>query len=259
VKIEYMEEYIAVVDSLNFTATANKLLITQSALSRHIAVVEEHVGARLLYRDTHNVEVSPAGKLVYDEFQKMLNIYNSTRAKVERMGKKYTGAIRIGVPYYCLKYMDPLILAMKREYPDITIEMLSYQPTPAYHALLDYQIDMAMLFRHYYPSSEDVRFHDFAKEQQIIVASKDHAFALKESISFIDLNDQIIVLFRNNYYSDFVHSVLTRLGIHPKSIVYSDHIDTMPYSIMESRGVAVEPICVMNMNRSDLMMRPINV
>ena len=63
-KIDYMKEYIAVVDNLNFTITAQQLHMTQPALSRHIASIEESMGVRLLYRNTHNVEVTLEGKMV---------------------------------------------------------------------------------------------------------------------------------------------------------------------------------------------------
>jgi DNA-binding transcriptional LysR family regulator len=132
------------------------------------------------------------------------------------------------------------------------VEIVSFQPTPAYCALLNHQIDIAMLFHHDYPDSDDIRFHDFAKETLVFMTKKNYPLAQKKFAEIKDLTGCVIVAFRNNYFSDFTQALLRQHDVLPKKLVYSDHIDTMHYTIQETKGVAIVPISAKNINRPEL-------
>ena len=68
IKLNYIQEYILLAETLNFSKTAEMSYITQPALSRHILVLEEEMGTKLLLRTTRNVQMTPAGEMVYEAF-----------------------------------------------------------------------------------------------------------------------------------------------------------------------------------------------
>ncbi len=68
IKLNYIQEYILLAETLNFSKTAEMSYITQPALSRHILVLEEEMGTKLLLRTTRNVQLTPAGEMVYEAF-----------------------------------------------------------------------------------------------------------------------------------------------------------------------------------------------
>ena len=257
-KIDYMKEYIAVVDNLNFTITAQHLHMTQPALSRHIASIEESMGVRLLYRNTHNVEVTLEGKMVYDDFNRIINIYESTKDKVLRQAGNSAGFLKIGIPYYCMEYMYRIVAAFKKKFPHITLEILSFQPSPEYRALKKAEIDIAILFRHVYPDSEEIRFHNFAKEPLVVMIPCTHLYADKEEILLEDLENMNVVFSRNNYFSDAMEELLRLNKVYPKEIFYTDSIDTLPYTLCEHNALALEPDCVKNMIKPNVVCIPLN-
>ena len=63
--IEYLREYLAVADDLSLTVAARRLHTTQSTLSKHMAALEQDMGADLLRRVRNGVELTPAGAVLY--------------------------------------------------------------------------------------------------------------------------------------------------------------------------------------------------
>lgn len=64
--IEYYREFVTLAHRLNFRETANELNISQSALSRHIAALEQYYGLPLFNRDLHQVHLTEAGAFLLD-------------------------------------------------------------------------------------------------------------------------------------------------------------------------------------------------
>lgn len=256
-KIYYMREYITVVDTLNFTTAAARLYTTQSVLSRHISAIEEAVGAQLFIRNTHGMTVTNVGKMVYTEFKRILKIYDAALEKASRMSLMHTGALRIGVPYYCLDYIDRIIPSFFQKHGNIIAEMVSFQPSYAYEAIQEDRIDLALLFRHDYPDSEAVRFHDFCREYLVVVCETNHPLSLRETVAWRDLQGQTVIKFQNNYFSDYIQNLMHYLGIRPAVTVVSDNIDTLIYTLKGTNGLAVEPKSVENMSRKNLRFIPL--
>ena len=80
---EYLYEFMVLAGTMNFSRAAEKLFITQSALSRHIKELETELGEPLFLRDSHSVELTAKGHIFLQEatrlnaeFSKMVNHFN---------------------------------------------------------------------------------------------------------------------------------------------------------------------------------------
>ncbi|MGI6217491.1 MAG: LysR family transcriptional regulator [Coriobacteriales bacterium] len=258
-KIEYLREFLLIAETLNLTEAASKLYTTQPVLSRHIHAIEDEVGAQLIARDTHGMELTGAGEMACREFSRIVSIYDGVIEKASRMSTSSSGALSVGVPYYFIQFSDNVFPPFWKKFPDIDVNPISFQPSFAYDALLKDEIDLALLFRHdCYPNSDQVRFHDFATEQLVAVMSSENPLASNDSIKWSDLKGETIISFRHNYFSDFIQQRLRMLGVKPAAYTVSDNIDTLVYTIAETGGIAIEPISVENMKRSKIAFIPIS-
>ena len=118
IKMEYIEEYVTLARTLNFSRTAERHYITQPALSRHIQLIEEEMGAVLLTRTTRSTELTPAGEAVYECFRSMLTLYSTARKQAQELSVSDNGIITINSPYYwTADHTEPLLSAFSVEYP----------------------------------------------------------------------------------------------------------------------------------------------
>ncbi len=72
IELRHLRAFAAVADELSFSRAAHRLHITQPALSRQIRALEKLVGCELLRRNTHNVELTPAGEALLASTQQLL-------------------------------------------------------------------------------------------------------------------------------------------------------------------------------------------
>lgn len=78
----YLQEYVRVADRGSFTAAARELHLTQSTLSKHVAVLEREFGAELFVRDRSGISMTAAGKLLYAQALRFANLLAETEALV---------------------------------------------------------------------------------------------------------------------------------------------------------------------------------
>lgn len=71
-ELRQLRYFVAVADTLNFSRAAESMFVSQSALSKQVSDLEQELGALLLRRSRHNVELTEAGKLLLDEAKAIL-------------------------------------------------------------------------------------------------------------------------------------------------------------------------------------------
>ena len=90
--------FLAVENQLSFTRAAAALFVTQSTLSRSISALETELGANLLERDFHNVNLTPAGELMYREMRGIMDTINGLVQRVQAVGDSDNGKL-VNIPH----------------------------------------------------------------------------------------------------------------------------------------------------------------
>lgn len=94
--IEYLREFLDLANTLNFTKTSNNLHMTQPTLSRHIAELEQEIGAPLFVRTTNSVKPTQAGRLLYEKASVLVSDYSSLVETVQAATKSAVTTLRVG-------------------------------------------------------------------------------------------------------------------------------------------------------------------
>ena len=72
IELRHLRAFVAVAEELNFGRAAERLYVSQPALSRQIRGLEQLVGCELLRRSTHSVELTLAGEALLDRSRQLL-------------------------------------------------------------------------------------------------------------------------------------------------------------------------------------------
>jgi DNA-binding transcriptional LysR family regulator len=164
-----LEMLVTVADLGRFTAAADKLGRTQSAVSTRIADLEKDFGTMLLERGTRGVTLTAAGEKLVGHARRWLQ---QERVMLNDMkGGPATGRVRLGMPDdYVDVFLRPIVARFAREHPQVEIEVrcdLSKQIEADFAAG---QFDLAVITRdHLKPSGELLR-----ADSMIWVAAKSH-------------------------------------------------------------------------------------
>ena len=86
VELRHLRAFVAVAAELNFGRAAERLYITQPALSRQIRALEKALGCELLRRTTHRVELTLAGEALLDRSHDVLRGVDEAVAAAQSVG-----------------------------------------------------------------------------------------------------------------------------------------------------------------------------
>ena len=240
-KIEYIREFVLLAEYKNFSLAAKKLFIAQSVLSRHIADLEKDIGAQLLLRGTHFVELTEFGQKAYRIFTKILSQYDSLSKEAVDYRSGLSGALKIGMLYYSIKRdFGDLLPKFQAEFPNISVTSSPYQPHTMYEALIDGRIDIGVLWMARHPGFEQLNYRIIATSNAYALLSVHHRLAGKSSIRMADLADETIILLEEDtVFNKAVTEALDRCGFTPARTQYTAHVDTVPFTVRETNGVHI--------------------
>jgi epsilon-lactone hydrolase len=100
IELRHLRAFVAVAEELNFGRAAERLYISQPALSRQIRALEQFVGCELLRRSTHRVELTVAGEALLDRARKLLRDVDEAVAEALAVGGELLGRV--------VKLLEPL-------------------------------------------------------------------------------------------------------------------------------------------------------
>lgn len=124
--LERLEYFAAAAEYLNFTRAADVCHVAQTAISRHIAALENEVGCKLFYRTNRSVELTPAGRAFHAEIIPMLEHY---RRAVENARTAYSGrasSLRLGIGSYEMGVVSQLFREFHSLFHDIALSVTQY-------------------------------------------------------------------------------------------------------------------------------------
>lgn len=115
---------VTVVEEGSFSAAGRKLALTPSSISRQIARLEQNLAVKLLERTTRQMQLSEAGKPVYELCRTMLDSAREAAMITSLTSSQLQGSIRIAAPKAVAKHiLEPLLLSFATEHPQISLQI----------------------------------------------------------------------------------------------------------------------------------------
>ena len=120
----YYANYITIVEEGSLTAASRKLRIAQPALSNQIKALETAYGARLFYRGARHLELTDAGRILYQKAKWMTEIETAARNEIVSGFGGTKGTLRIGISssFENSRLLDALF-AFSERYPDTEVRV----------------------------------------------------------------------------------------------------------------------------------------
>jgi epsilon-lactone hydrolase len=114
VEVRHLRAFVAVAEELNFSRAAERLYLSQPALSRQIRTLERVVGCELLHRSTHRVELTLAGKALLDRAHRVLAALDEAVAAAQSVGGELTARMmRLWTPVLAVATGETSIHALR--------------------------------------------------------------------------------------------------------------------------------------------------
>ncbi len=123
-KLDAMQTFVRVAEAGSFIAVANQLQVARSVVTRQIAALEKHLGAKLITRSTRSLTLTAAGSAYLEKCRVILNMVDAAESSLAEEKAVPRGRIRLGLPLtYGLQELMPALLDFARDQPFIELIM----------------------------------------------------------------------------------------------------------------------------------------
>ncbi|ABE33327.1 bacterial regulatory helix-turn-helix, lysR family protein [Paraburkholderia xenovorans LB400] len=124
-RMAVMEAFVTVVDAGSFSAAARRLKLGQPAVSKSIAQLEEHLGARLLLRSTRGLTPTDAGQRFYEHARRAIDEADQAEQAVRESSGGLSGRLRIGAAVtFARLHVLPALKTFLDQHPKLSIDLI---------------------------------------------------------------------------------------------------------------------------------------
>jgi DNA-binding transcriptional LysR family regulator len=119
-----METFVSVVEAGSFSGAARRLALGQPAVSKSIAQLEEHLGARLLLRSTRGLTPTDAGQRFYEDAKRVIDEANEAEQAVRDSSASLSGRLRISAAVtFARLHILPELKSFLDQHPQLEIDI----------------------------------------------------------------------------------------------------------------------------------------
>lgn len=217
-KTSSLNEFLILAEQLNFSKAAATLSISQSALSRHIMMLEKELGVPLFNRTTQRIVLTAYGRAFIPHATAILEHTNAFQRTVEDIRGDTANRIAVGSCGFPNRYgMTALFAAFKKENPDAVIDVHISSTDDMLRLLHDGVIEVAFV-HNITDFTEEYYTFPFCEDHISAVVPFDHPLAGRSSIHLSELKDEVFYLRHKSetLMDRFEMSALREAGFEPK-------------------------------------------
>jgi LysR family transcriptional regulator, hca operon transcriptional activator len=258
-ELRHLRYFVAVAEEKNITVAAERRLHTaQPSLSRQMRELEIEVGAELMTRSAHGIELTAAGKAFLDHARLALAQVEAATAAARRAAHPEERTLALGFLSGCEpEWLPAAMYILRDELPEIEIKISSKHSPQLADGLATGKLDAAFLRpEERYP---DLIYKVLISEPLIAVLPSDHRLASRETVSlqdlvgetFIGMADQAPVL------RSIIEDYIRRSGLDLEPMHRVEYLSMAISLIASTRGVALLPDFARNFLTWSVTSRPL--
>ncbi len=192
--IEYLKNYVAVVEEKNISKASKLLFIAQPSLSNQIKYLEDLYQTKLMYRGGRTIRLTPAGKELYIKAKKIINIYYESFINLNNISSGFEHELNIALPPTIYSsFVNKIFSKFLKEYPNVKLNIYECNSLLAESYLNDNIVDIAIINSNI-KDLDRVNYVNLEKEDFIVLIPENSKLLKKEVIDLKDLSDKHIAI-----------------------------------------------------------------
>ena len=246
-ELRHARYFVAVAEELNFRRAAERLHLAQPSLSTQIRLLEEDVGAQLLERDSHKVELTPAGRSFLEGCRRLLQDADNYTKTARRISRGESVPLSIGfVPSLAHGLLPSILRVFRQQFPDVQLSLSEMESTAQIEQIAGNRIDLGLIGLGLPKDIPELEIVVVAEERLVAAVPQDHPLAHKprKSIPLKTLADEHFLLgSRANapVFNPWIIVLCQQAGFQPHVIQESGQPMTVLNYVAAGLGVTILP------------------
>jgi DNA-binding transcriptional LysR family regulator len=210
--------FCAVVERRSFSQAAERLGVTQPAVSLQVRALEKRLGTQLLDRSGRRVEPTEAGRRLYRGAQRLLALEEQVLSDVVSDAEgDLTGVLSIGASTGPAAVVVPQLLCeFQRDHPAVRVALEVHDTRTVVDLVAERQLELGIVGAS--PRHRGVQFEPFAHDEVVLVCPPGHRFAGKTIRAHELASETLVVMQEGAGVRRIVDDELRRLGVRIRDL-----------------------------------------
>lgn len=192
-ELRQLEQFLAVVEEGTFTRAAERLGLTQPAVSLCIRKLEEEVGGPLFARDQNELSQTETGRVLAEYARRMVRLRDDATRDIARLGSLTAGSLTMAAHEAAAVYLLPAALrSYVQKFPDIKVGIYRSRLEEIPRLVMDRQVDVGFVKEA--PTFHELQSVDVHADEMVCIASPRHPLAARTKLSLKDISRERFIL-----------------------------------------------------------------
>jgi DNA-binding transcriptional LysR family regulator len=241
VELEDLQALLVLAETLHFGRAAERLHVSQPALSKRIRRMEGRIGGPLLVRGYRDVQLTEAGRLLASRSRHLISEASATLALAERAVRGEAGLLRIGFGIASIfRLLPDVVQRFRRAHPDVQLHLRDMSTPDQIDALVRGEIDVG--FIRLRAADDRLRMRHVLNERLVAALGPRSRWDARAGLASAAREPFVIIArSRSASFYDHVLSVCAAAGFAPRIVQEADELFTVVSLVRAGLGVSLVP------------------
>ncbi|HWD20175.1 MAG TPA: LysR substrate-binding domain-containing protein [Verrucomicrobiae bacterium] len=258
-ELRHLRYFVAVAEELNFRRAAERLHLSQPALSAQIRSLEEELKVRLLDRNTRGVKLTYPGRVFLEDARRTLTSAERAQEEARTAEHGLSGTLRVGlIAPMANAWLAAILRRFLQRFPNMQLSLFDLTSPEQLRRLRAGELDAALLRPPVGFAELEYKF--VGESLQALAAPVGHRLARKRNLTWKDFDGEGLVMMhptmQHGYYDAFL-AACAKAGAKPVPVQYANDVQTKMWLISAGFGIAPTTVTLSEVKRPGLVFRPL--
>lgn len=192
-KLKSLKMFIELIEQGSFSVAADRLSVSQPAISMQIKSLEEYFKTKLLVRQGGEISLTPAGRKVYQKSRQIINSWELLHLDVDQIKGSQCGKLVIGSSTIPAAYLIPdLLAAFHKSFPEVEVTVEVGDSTDMINKLKKQEVDLIIVGSK--PTEKQFDQIAVAEDPLVLIAPLNSPLAIQKEIKLKDLYNESMII-----------------------------------------------------------------
>lgn len=259
-EITALKAFIAVAENHSFSIAAEKIFLTQPAISKRIATLESQLGTSLFDRIGRQIKLTEAGRALLPRALKIINEVEDSRRAIANLSHKVEGKLSIGTSHHIgLHRLPPVLREFIQRYPDVELDLHFMDSEEACRAVERGELELGIVTLPLNPDKH-LKLKPIWKDRLQLVTGRDHPFVGSKQIPLDELGQHPAILPASGTYTrQLVETTFMTYNITPKSVIDTNYLETIKMLVSVGMGWSILPASMLDKTLISYSVEPFDI
>ena len=244
--IQALKAFLTVTEYGSFSHAAEQLHLTQSAVSKRVQNLEEHLNTHLFDRHNRTISLTEAGVLLQPRAQSILDLIHDTELEINSLNHEVAGKLVLATSHHIgLHRLPPVLRAFSAQFPNVQLDLTFVGSEKAYHAIKQRQVELALTTLDdeiLHKEHELFEIIPLWSDEMLCVCAKNHPATQHQSLSLTDLAQIPAILPEPNTITfKLIERVFSQAQLELLAPMPTNYLETIKMMVSVGMGWSMLP------------------